>query len=106
MAVSTNRRSRLALPYPAGTGTQVVTWINAVTRKDEVMPSESRFQPMELDKIHEDIRKLMAETMRLNEEASRGSAAGEQFLMMALASLSGLAGAATCVSLAILIKFH
>jgi hypothetical protein len=68
------------------------------------MPSEPRFQPMELDQIHADIRKLMAETMRVSAEASKPSEKSGQCLMMALAVFSGAAGAAVGVAVALLLK--
>jgi hypothetical protein len=75
-------------------------------RKDKVMPSEPRFQPTELDQIHADIRKLMAETMRLSTEVSKPPSQSKQLLMMVVVGLSSAIGGAIGATLTLLFKFH
>lgn len=70
------------------------------------MPSEPRFQPMDLEKIHADIRKLMAETMRVNAEIRKPSPARKLYPMMLVTGLIGAIGVATGVALTLMLKLH
>lgn len=70
------------------------------------MPSEPRFQPIELEQIHANIGKLMAETMRLSEEASKPSLEPKLYLMMLVGSLFGAAIVAAGVALSLLLKLN
>lgn len=68
------------------------------------MISDPRFQPMDLEQIHADIRKLMAETMRVSAQVSKPSRKSEQFMMIIVVAFSSTVGAATGVLLAVFLK--
>lgn len=70
------------------------------------MRSESTFQPMELEQIHADISKLMAETMRINAEIRNPSRVRCLFHTVLVGSLLGTVGVTTGVVLAFLFKLH
>lgn len=58
-----------------------------------------RCSPTEIKQIHSKINELMAETVRLSEEASKPSPEPTFYLMMLLHSLFGAANVATGVAL-------
>lgn len=70
------------------------------------MPSEPRFQPMDLEQIHADIRKLMTETMRVSAEIRQPSRIRHLYHTMLVGSLIGTVGVATGVALNFLLKLH
>jgi hypothetical protein len=70
------------------------------------MPSEPRFQPMELDQIHADIRKLMAETMRVSAEIRRPSPARRLYPIVLTGGLIGVVGVATGIALTLLLQLN
>jgi len=74
--------------------------------KDEAMPPEPRFQLMELDQIHADIRKLMAETMRVSAEASKPSRETKLYAVFLMGGLVGAVGVAAGVALTFLLQVH
>jgi hypothetical protein len=61
---------------------------------------------MDLEQIHADIRKLMAETMRVNAELRQPSLVRSLYPMMLTGGLIGVIGVATGVALAFLLKLH
>jgi len=70
------------------------------------MPAELRFSPTELEQIHANINVLMAETIRLSEEASKPSPEPKLYLMMLLGSLLGAASVAAVVALPSLLRLN
>jgi hypothetical protein len=70
------------------------------------MPSEPRPQPFDLDQIHADIRKLMAETMRVSAEIRQPSLVRKLYPTMLVGGLIGVIGVAIGVGLAFLLKFY
>jgi hypothetical protein len=70
------------------------------------MLSEPRFQPTELEQIHADIRKLMAETMRVSAEIRKSSRESNLYLMIVLTGLIGAVGVSTGVALTLLLPIH
>jgi hypothetical protein len=70
------------------------------------MLPEPGFQQSELDQIHADIRKLMAETMRVNAETRKPSRIGKLYPMMLVGSLIGAVGVATGIALSFLLGLH
>lgn len=70
------------------------------------MPSEPRPQPFDLDQIHADIRKLMAETMRLSAEASKPPREAKLYAIFLMGGLLGALGVAAGVALTFVLKLH
>lgn len=70
------------------------------------MQSEPKFEPIELEQIHANIGKLMAETAKLNAEAGKFARERKLYPMMVVAGLIGAVGTATGVALTFLLKFH
>lgn len=70
------------------------------------MLSEPRFQPTELEQIHADIRKLMAETMRVSAEIRKSSRESNLYLMILLTGLIGAVEVSTGVALTLLLPIH
>ena len=67
------------------------------------MPSDPRFQPMDLEQIHADVRKLMAETMRVSAEIRQPSLVRGLYTMMLVGALIGAVGVATGIALSCLL---
>jgi hypothetical protein len=61
---------------------------------------------MDLEQIHADIRKLMAETMRVSDEIRQPSLVRGLYPMMLTGGLIGVIGVATGVALAFLLKLY
>lgn len=70
------------------------------------MPAELRFSPIEIEQIQANINELMAETMRLSEEASKPSPQPKLYLMMLLGSLLGAASVTTGFALPFLLRLN
>lgn len=69
------------------------------------MQSPPKFEPVELEQIHANIGKLMAETAKLNAEAGKLARERTLYPMMVLAGFIGAIGATTGAALTILLKF-
>lgn len=63
------------------------------------MQAQPKFEPIELEQIHANIGKLMAETARLNAEAGKFSREKNMYLMMVIAGLIGATGTAAGIVL-------
>ncbi|KQQ63611.1 hypothetical protein ASF66_04510 [Pseudomonas sp. Leaf129] len=70
------------------------------------MPSEPKLQPVESDQIHPNIRKLMAETMSQNADASKPFGEGKLLLIIVVIGISSAGGAVLGVLLAFSLKLH
>lgn len=70
------------------------------------MEAQPKFEPIELEQIHANIGKLMAETAKLNAEAGKFSRERKLYPAMVVAGLIGAVGTATGVALTVLLKFH
>jgi hypothetical protein len=69
------------------------------------MQAQPKFEPIELEQIHANIGKLMAETATLNAEAGKFSREKKMYLMMVIAGLIGATGTAAGVALTFWLKF-
>ena len=61
---------------------------------------------MDLDQIHADIRKLMAETMRVSAEIRQPSLVRKLYPTMLVGGLIGAVGVAIGVALTLMLKLH
>lgn len=68
--------------------------------------SDSKFEPLELEQMHANIGKLMAETAKLNAEAGKLQRERSLYPAVIFASLLGALGAAIGAALTVWLKLH
>lgn len=69
------------------------------------MQAQPKFEPIEMEQIHANIGKLMAETAKLNAEAGKMARERTLYPMMVIAGIIGALGTAAGVALTYLLKF-
>lgn len=69
------------------------------------MEAQPKFEPIEIEQIHANIGKLMAETAKLNAEAGKMAREKTLYPMMVIAGIIGALGTAAGVTLTYLLKF-
>lgn len=69
------------------------------------MQAQPKFEPIEIEQIHANIGKLMAETAKLNAEAGKMARERTLYPMMVVAGIIGALGTAAGVTLTYLLKF-
>lgn len=69
------------------------------------MQAQPKFEPIEIEQIHANIGKLMAETAKLNAEAGKMAREKKLYPMMVVAGIIGALGTASGVALTFWLKF-
>lgn len=69
------------------------------------MQAQPKFEPIEIEQIHANIGKLMAETAKLNAEAGKMAREKTLYPMMVVAGIIGAFGTAAGVALTYYLKF-